>query len=111
MNTEVLVNYCEYRRLTKVRQWLNLFAWKQLSESNNCIKIWVASYIRRIKRGERILVMKHARPALVITTYETAELLPRHSKKYYTLDDIRKLQTKGGDKNISKKVDRIVYGV
>lgn len=67
--------------------------------------------IRRIKRGERILVMKHARPALVITPYEAAELLPQPSKKYYTLDDIRKLQTKGGDKDISKKVDRIVYGV
>lgn len=64
---------------------------------------------RRVKRGERVLVMKHAVPMFVLAPYHSWERT-RQNKKY-TLDDLRKLQGKGGDKNISKKIDTLVYCV
>lgn len=64
---------------------------------------------KRVQRGEHVLVMKHAKPLFVLTPFE------KHAKstgrKKYHLNDLRKLQKMGGDKNISRDIDRIVYGV
>ena len=65
---------------------------------------------RRVKQGERILVMKHAAPMFVLAPYQSGDWM-RTEKKKYTLANLRNLQTKGGDRHISKKIDAIVYGV
>lgn len=65
---------------------------------------------RRVGRGERVLVMKHANPLFVIAPYHAGAWL-RPSGKRYSLSDLRTLQTKGGDKRISKRIDALVYGV
>jgi len=65
---------------------------------------------RRVKGGERIVVMKHAAPMFVLAPYHDGYLI-RMKKKKYTLADLKKLQTRGGDRSISKKIDALVYGV
>lgn len=65
---------------------------------------------RRVKRGERIVVMKHTAPMFVLTPYQSDDWI-RTERKTYTLADLKKLQTKGGDSRISKNIDAIVYSV
>ncbi len=56
-------------------------------------------------RGESFIVVKHAKPVFRI------EPAYASLKKKYTLQDFKKIRFKSKDRNLSKKVDRIVYGV
>lgn len=60
----------------------------------------------RTRKGESFVVMKHTTPLFRLVPYEeTTERRP------YTLKDFASLQRKTGEKNLSKQIDRIVYGV
>lgn len=64
---------------------------------------------RRVKKGERVLVLRHSEPMFVLTPYEEKRHLARVPK--YGLADLQKLKVKGGDRNISRKIDKIVYDI
>lgn len=59
----------------------------------------------RTKKGESFVVMKHTTPLFRVIPYEE-----NVGEKPYTLKDLMQLQFRSGEKNLSKKVDRIVYG-
>lgn len=61
---------------------------------------------QRAKSGESFIVVKHAKPLFLLTPYEDNK-----EEKPYTLKDFARLQRKTGEKNLSKQIDRIVYGV
>jgi antitoxin (DNA-binding transcriptional repressor) of toxin-antitoxin stability system len=62
---------------------------------------------KKVSRGESFLVMKHSTPVFRIEPENTA------GAKKYTLDELlgTRFKFKTKDKNLSKKVDEIVYGV
>ena len=62
---------------------------------------------KKAGRGESFLVMKYSKPVFKIEPAETA------STKKYQLEDLLNLrfQPKTKDKNISKNIDKIVYGI
>ena len=60
---------------------------------------------KRTRKGESFVVMKHTTPLFRVVPYEEdAESKP------YTLGDLMQLQFRSGEKNLSKKIDKIVYG-
>ena len=59
----------------------------------------------RVRRGQSFIVMKHAKPILRI------EPVRQTKKKKYTLADLMTIQLSGGDKNLSKHIDQVVYGI
>lgn len=65
---------------------------------------------RRVKRGERVLVMKHAEPLFILAPYTDDEALTHrvHTPKY-RLEDLQRLKAKGGNRTISRDIDKIVY--
>lgn len=65
---------------------------------------------RRVKRGERVLVMRHAEPLFILAPYTENEAPTHrvHTPKY-RLEDLQKLRAKGGSRTISKEIDKIVY--
>lgn len=60
---------------------------------------------RAAKRGQSFLVVKHATPL-----FRIEPILPARPKKY-TLKDFEKIQFRGGDPDLSKNIDKILYGV
>ena len=60
---------------------------------------------RATQRGRSFLVMKHAKPMFRI------EPATAPQAKKYRLSDLLALQFHGDDKNLSKNIDKIVYGV
>ena len=62
---------------------------------------------KRVQKGESFIVMKHSTPLFRLVPYQKVN----QEKRPYTLKDLQKLQFRSGDKDLSKKVDRIVYGV
>ena len=61
---------------------------------------------QRTLRGESFIVMKHTKPLFLLIPYEKNE-----EEKPYTLKDFARLQRKTGEKNLSKQIDRIIYGI
>ena len=60
---------------------------------------------RAVMRGHSFLILKHATPVFNVTPAS-----PPAPKKY-TLQDLFSIRFKSGDKNLSKKIDKIVYGI
>lgn len=58
-----------------------------------------------VGRGYSFLVVKNSRPAFSI------EPIREEIRRKYSLKDFDKIRFKSGDKNLSKKIDRIIYGV
>lgn len=63
--------------------------------------------LRAVTRGERFTIVRYAKPIAMMSP------IPRGEKKKYTMKDLLDLRFtfKTKDKNLSKKVDQIVYGV
>ena len=61
---------------------------------------------QRTLRGESFIVVKHTKPLFLLTPYAKNE-----GEKPYTLKDFARLQRKTGEKNLSKQINRIVYGI
>lgn len=60
---------------------------------------------RRVKRGERVLVMRHAKPLFMLTPYTDEEALThRVYTPKYRLEDLQKLKAKGGSRTIDTKL-------
>jgi len=55
-------------------------------------------------RGESFIVMRHAQPMFRIEPI-------RDIARKFTLKDFQKIRFRSRDKNLSKKVDRIAYGI
>lgn len=65
-----------------------------------------ASIKAAVGRGKSFVIMSHAKPI--------ARLVPMEEEKpkaKYTLKDFEKIRFSGGDKNLSKNIDKILYGV
>lgn len=60
---------------------------------------------RATQKGKSFLVMKHAKPVFRIEPANAPQA------KRYRLADLLALQFHGDDKNLSKNIDKIVYGV
>lgn len=59
----------------------------------------------RTRKGESFVVMKHTTPLFRVVPYEEDT-----GRNPYTLEDLMQLQFRSGEKNLSKKIDKIVYG-
>lgn len=59
---------------------------------------------QKAKKGHSFIVFKHSEPLFKIEP-------PEEKKNKYTLEDFKKLRFTGGGKNLSKKIDSIVYGI
>jgi prevent-host-death family protein len=57
----------------------------------------------RVANGEEFIVVKNSKPV-----FKIVPLAPQPQRKY-TLEDFKALQFKGG-KNLSKNIDKILYG-
>ena len=58
---------------------------------------------KKVGRGESFLVMKYSKPVFKIE--------PAKNDHKYTRDDLLAIRFKTSDRNLSKKIDQIVYGV
>lgn len=58
-----------------------------------------------VTAGESFIVVRNSQPVFRIEPLHTT------APKKYSLQDFKKIQVPGGDKNLSTKVDEIVYGV
>lgn len=65
----------------------------------------LSNIIRATGRGQRFTVVRYAQPVFTI------EPIVQRRKRRYTIDDLLALRFRTKDKNLSKKVDEIVYGV
>lgn len=61
---------------------------------------------RRTAKGESFIVVKRSKPVFKVVPYKPYK---EPAERKYTLKDLMKLQFKTGEKNLSKKVDEIVY--
>ena len=59
----------------------------------------------RVSHGGSFVVMKSSRPVFRI------EPIERKRERKYTWEDLEKFQFTGFEKDLSKKVDKILYGV
>ncbi len=59
----------------------------------------------RADKGESFIVAKNARPVFRIEPMETVK------KKKYTKKDLFSIRFRSGDKNLSKNIDKILYGI
>ena len=59
---------------------------------------------RETRQGTSFVVLKHTTPLFRIEPINPIQ-------KKYTLDDFKKLQFHSGEKNLSKNIDKIVYGI
>lgn len=76
----------------------NIIGIKQLHQELKQITTAVAE-------GESFIVVRNSQPVFRI------EPLEDHTKKKYSLQDFKKIQIKSKEKNLSSKIDEIVYGV
>ncbi|MDO8626435.1 MAG: hypothetical protein Q7K39_03185 [Candidatus Magasanikbacteria bacterium] len=60
---------------------------------------------RATARGQSFTVVKYSKPIFRIEPVATP------NRKKYTLNDLFAIRFKGGDPNLSKNIDKIVYGV
>lgn len=60
---------------------------------------------KRVEGGESFVVVKHAKPIFRLTPYRKDE----SNAFIYTLQDLKRLQFSMGEKDISQKIDKIVY--
>ena len=60
---------------------------------------------RRARKGESFVVMKHTTPLFRVVPYEE-----NVEKNLHTLADLTQLQFRSGEKNLGRKIDKIVYG-
>ena len=58
----------------------------------------------KVQQGQSYIVVKNSKPVFRIEPFESAE------DKKYDLMDYKKFQFKTGDKNLSKEIDKILYG-
>lgn len=58
------------------------------------------------QRGKSFLVVRHAKPV-----FRIEPAMPAGKRKKYQLSDLLALRFHSGDKNLSQKVDEIVYGI
>lgn len=63
-----------------------------------------ASVTAAVERGQSFIVVRHAKPIARLVPVEDEK------KRKYTLKDLETLRFSGG-KNLSKEIDKIVYGV
>lgn len=63
------------------------------------------SITRAVNKGKSFVVMNHAKPIFNITPIKNTP------KKTYTLADFAKLKFKHPNKNLSKEIDKYVYGI
>ncbi|MBI4359998.1 MAG: hypothetical protein HY564_02810, partial [Candidatus Jacksonbacteria bacterium] len=59
------------------------------------------------RRGKSFLVVRHRTPLFRIEPPVSRD----KKKKKYTLEDLEKIHFTGKDRFLSKKIDRIVYGI
>lgn len=59
------------------------------------------------RRGKSFLIVRHRAPLFRIEPPVSKE----QKKKKYTLRDLESIHFTGKDRDLSKKIDRIVYGV
>lgn len=64
------------------------------------------SRITHTPKHSAYTIVRHGRP---IGTYIPSRSIGR--KKYMTLKDLEKVRFRSGEKDLSKKIDRIVYGI
>ncbi len=57
----------------------------------------------KVLSGESFLVVKNSKPIFKITPYKRAKM------KKYNLSDFKKIRF-SGDKNLSKNIDKVLYG-
>ncbi len=62
---------------------------------------------KAVQKGRHLTVARHGKPLFLITPL--AEKEP--NKRTHTFADLMKISFKSGDKNLSKKIDEIVYGI
>ncbi|MEK7649202.1 MAG: hypothetical protein AAB400_04825 [Patescibacteria group bacterium] len=60
---------------------------------------------QQVQEGSSFVVVKNSKPVFRIEPIEGAKT------KRYTLTDLKKLQFRSGTKNLSKSIDKIIYGV
>jgi hypothetical protein len=58
---------------------------------------------QKAKKGQSFVVVKHSEPLFKIE--------PPENTKKYNLQDFKKIQFKSKDKDLSKNIDQILYGV
>lgn len=65
----------------------------------------LARVARQTLAGKSFVVLKHAKPLFRI------EPINVPGKKTYTIEDLYDIQFETKDRNLSKKIDRITYGL
>jgi len=61
--------------------------------------------MKAVSKGDEFVVMRNSKPVFRIMPLE------RHpTPRLFTLKDLKKLQFHSGEKDLSKKIDEIVYG-
>lgn len=63
-----------------------------------------AAIVTAVEHGQSFVVTRHAKPVLRMSPVEEKKTAK------YTLEDLKSLRFSGG-KNLSKEIDKIVYGV
>ncbi len=61
--------------------------------------------LKAVERGHRFTIVRYSKPVAQFTPVHT------RAEKRYTIEDLLAIRFKTKDKNLSKKVDEIVYGV
>jgi len=60
---------------------------------------------QQVQAGNSFIVVKNSKPVFRIEPIEGQRV------KRYTLADLKKLQFRSGQKNLSKSIDSVIYGV
>jgi len=74
-------------------------------------RITIREYLRNYKKYNDMV--NETREKIIITNHDedTVMLTPIEKKRRWTFDEIRKELTFKGGKNLSKNIDKIVYGI
>lgn len=87
------------KKPTKNTSLSNIIGVRELSRDMKRISL-------AVKRGESFLVMRNTEPI-----FRIEPIVEKKNNGKYTLKDLMSIRFKSGEKNLSKRVDEIVYGI
>lgn len=74
-------------------------------------RISIREYIRNYKIYNEDVCSTGTDIIITNQDEDVVRITPAKSKKKWTIEDFKKMRFKGGGKNLSKDIDKIVYGV
>jgi len=80
-----------------------------MKEITVTVREFLRNFKKIISKNQTVIVSNHGRPEGVFVTYEEWQKRTKTTQKMSIRDALKGLTFKGGDPNLSKNIDKILY--